>query len=79
VCGEGLVGGAGWIKRLRWGYMVDGLHIPIWNRAKKPLAIALSGVRRELRGGDKGSNVNNVQYKSNQNCHHECPHIMNIS
>jgi hypothetical protein len=23
--------------------MVDGLHIPPWNRKKKPLAIALSG------------------------------------
>jgi hypothetical protein len=29
--------------------MVDGLHIPIRNGAKK-LAIALSGVGRELRG-----------------------------
>jgi hypothetical protein len=30
--------------------MVDGLHIPIWNRTNKPLAIALSGVGRRLRG-----------------------------
>jgi hypothetical protein len=29
--------------RLMWQYMVDGLHIPIWNRTKKPLAIALRG------------------------------------
>jgi hypothetical protein len=28
------------------GYMVDGLQILIWNRTKKPLAIALSGVER---------------------------------
>jgi hypothetical protein len=58
--------------------MVDGLHIPIWNRTKKPLAIALSGVGRRLRGDDGGI-VNNVQYKSNQNCHYESPHIINIS
>jgi hypothetical protein len=30
--------------------MADGLHIPIWNRTKKPLAMALSGGRREWRG-----------------------------
>jgi hypothetical protein len=30
-----------------WGYMVDGFHILLWNRTKKPLAIALSGA-----GGD---------------------------
>jgi hypothetical protein len=53
--------------------MADGFHIPICNRTKKPLAIALSGVR-DLRRKDDGGNVNNVQYKSNQNCHHECPH-----
>jgi hypothetical protein len=29
--------------------MVDGLHIPIWNRTKKPLAIALSGAGKGLR------------------------------
>jgi hypothetical protein len=38
----------GW--RLRWRYVVDGLHTPIWNRTMKPLAIALSGVERGLRG-----------------------------
>jgi hypothetical protein len=58
--------------------MVNGFHIPIWNRAKKPLAIAFSGVERELRGRDDGSNVNNVKYKSNWNCHYESPCIMNI-
>jgi hypothetical protein len=29
--------------------MADGLHILIWNRTKKPLAIALSGAEKELR------------------------------
>jgi hypothetical protein len=59
--------------------MVDGLHLPIWNKTKKPLEIALSGIGRGLRGRDDGGNVNNVQYKSNQNCHYESPCIMNIS
>jgi hypothetical protein len=36
---------------------------------KKPLAIVLSEVGRGLRGRDNGDNVNNVQYKFNQNCH----------
>jgi hypothetical protein len=53
--------------------MVDGPHKPIWNRSKKPLAIALSGVGKELRGRDNGGDVNNVQYKSNQSCHYESP------
>jgi hypothetical protein len=51
--------------------MVDGLHIPKWDRTNKPLAIALRGAGRGLRGRDDGSNVNNVQYASNQNCHYE--------
>jgi hypothetical protein len=42
------------------------------NIAMKPLTCnALSGVGRGLRGRDDGSNVNNIQYKSNQNCHYE--------
>jgi hypothetical protein len=58
----------------------NGLHIPIWDRTKKLLAIALSGVRRGLRGRDNGDNVNNVQYKSNRNCYYESqPFIINIS
>jgi hypothetical protein len=32
--------------------MVDGLHIPICNRTRKPLAIALSGMGRGLKGRD---------------------------
>jgi hypothetical protein len=53
--------------------MVDRLHIPIWNRTRKPLAIALSGVGRGLRGRDDRDNVTNVQFKCNQNCHYETP------
>jgi hypothetical protein len=51
--------------------MVDGPHTPIWNRTKKPLAIALSGVGRGLMGRDGEGNVNNVQCKTNQNCYYE--------
>jgi hypothetical protein len=40
---------------------------------KNPLAIALIGVERGLRGRDNGSDVNNVQYKSNWNCHYMLP------
>jgi hypothetical protein len=53
--------------------MVDGLHISIWNITKKPFAIVLGRVGRGLRGRDDRENVNNVQYKSNQNCHNESP------
>jgi hypothetical protein len=53
--------------------MVDGLHIPIWNRTKKLFAIALSGADRCLRGRDDGDNVTNVKYKSNHNCGCESP------
>jgi hypothetical protein len=42
--------------------MIDGLHIPIRNGTKKPPAIALSEVRRGLRGRDDGGNANSVQY-----------------
>jgi hypothetical protein len=50
--------------------MVDGLHIP---RTKKPLAIALSGEGRGLRGRNDGGDLTNVQYKPNWNCHYESP------
>jgi hypothetical protein len=50
--------------------MVDGLQMPILNRTKKPLAIALSEVGW---GGDNGGDVTNIQHKSNQNCHYESP------
>jgi hypothetical protein len=73
--------GEGEGRRLRWWYMADGFHITIWNRTKKALAIALSGLGRGLTGRDNGENVNinHAQYKSNQNCHNESPWIMNIS
>jgi hypothetical protein len=35
--------------------MVDGLHISIWNRTKKPLAVALRGVGGQLRGETMGA------------------------
>jgi hypothetical protein len=40
-------------KRWRWGNMVDGLHIHIWNRTMKPFAIALSGAESRLWKGRK--------------------------
>jgi hypothetical protein len=55
VGGEGTNGKEGEGRRLQRWYMVDGLHIPIWNRTKKPLAIALSGAGRVLRGRDDGT------------------------
>jgi hypothetical protein len=57
VCGGVLVGGGeGEWRRLRWGNMVDGLHIPTWTRTKKPLTIALSGAGRDFGGTDNGGN-----------------------
>jgi hypothetical protein len=40
--------------------MVDGLQIPKWSRTKKTLAIALSEIKRGLRGREDGGNVNNI-------------------
>jgi hypothetical protein len=40
---------------------------------KKTLPIALGGVGRGLRGRDDDGNVNNVQYKSDWNCHFRSP------
>jgi hypothetical protein len=37
-------------RRLRAGYMVDGLPVLIQNRTKKPPAIALSGVGKCWKG-----------------------------
>jgi hypothetical protein len=42
--------------------MVDGLHILIQNRTKKPLVIVLSGVGKGLRVRDCGGVLTNVQY-----------------
>jgi hypothetical protein len=42
--------------------MDDGFHIHIQNRNIKPVAIALSGVGRDLQGvGDGGGYLTNVQ------------------
>jgi hypothetical protein len=59
--------------------MFDGFHILIRNRTKKPLAIALSGAGRGLRGRDGGSELTNIQYKPIWNCHNESPRTTNIS
>jgi hypothetical protein len=40
--------------------MVGGLYIPLWNKAKEPLA---KWGRERLGGTDDGGNVNIVQYK----------------
>jgi hypothetical protein len=40
--------------------MVDGLHILIQNRTKKPLAIVLSGAERRSKGRDGGGDQINV-------------------
>jgi hypothetical protein len=45
----------------------------MWNKTKKLLAIALSGVGRGLRGREDWGDVTNVQYKPNWNCHYESP------
>jgi hypothetical protein len=37
-------------------------------KQKKSLVIGLSGIGKGLRARDSGNKVNNVQYKSNQNC-----------
>jgi hypothetical protein len=60
-------------RRLRWRNVVDGLHIPIWNRTKKCLAISLSGAGRGLSGRDGEGDLTNVQYKSTWNYHNESP------
>jgi hypothetical protein len=44
--------------------MVDGLHIPIRNRTKKSLAIALSVAGMELRRIDNGDPNWNFHYES---------------
>jgi hypothetical protein len=35
--------------------MVNGIRIPIWNRTKEPLGIALIEVGRGLKGRDMGA------------------------
>jgi hypothetical protein len=59
--------------------MADGLHTPIRNRTKKPLAIALSGGGEGAEWERRWGQCNNVQCKCNQNCHYESPHIVNIT
>jgi hypothetical protein len=49
------------MKEIEVRNIVDGLHIHIQNRTRKPLAIALSGVGRESRGEDGGGDLTKVQ------------------
>jgi hypothetical protein len=55
------------MKEIKVTVYTNGLHIPIWNRTKKPFGISLSKAGRGVRERDNGGNVINVQYKSNQN------------
>jgi hypothetical protein len=55
--------------------MADGFIYLYETELKKLVTITLSGMGRGLRGRHNGGNVNNVQYKSNQNCHCESPLI----
>jgi hypothetical protein len=54
-------------------YTVDVLHMLIWNRTKKPLATALSGVRVVFEGERGWGDLTDGQYKPNWNCHYESP------
>jgi hypothetical protein len=67
------VGGGVGIKEIKVRKMIDGLHIFIENRTKKPLAIVLSGTGRGLRGRHSESNLTSVQYKPIWNCHNDSP------
>jgi hypothetical protein len=49
--------------------MVNGLHILIQNRTKKPL----SGAGSELRGREGGEYITNVQYEPLWNCRNDTP------
>jgi hypothetical protein len=53
--------------------MVDGLHILMWNRTKKPFAITLSRVGKGVKGREGGGDLNNVQYKTIWNCPNGSP------
>jgi hypothetical protein len=64
-------------RKLKWGYMDDGLHTLIWNETKRPLAITSSGAGRGLRGREHGGDLTYIQYKPNQNCHYESPPLYN--
>jgi hypothetical protein len=55
--------GKGEWRRFRWGTMIDGLHILIWNRTNKPLRVVLSEVGKVLRGRDSRGDITNIQYK----------------
>jgi hypothetical protein len=59
--------------------MVDGFHILIYNRTKKPLVIVLSGAGRRVEGQrDGGGVLTNVQCKPFWNYHNEPLQIQQI-
>jgi hypothetical protein len=77
LCG-GLVGGEGEWKRIRWRNRVDGLHLFIWNRTKKCLAIALSG-GEGIEGERWWEWSNQHTLSAYPSCHNESPSAMNTS
>jgi hypothetical protein len=54
-----------WVHELNREFSMEEVQIACTYKKGKPLAIALSGVGRRLRGIDNRSNVNNEQHKSN--------------
>jgi hypothetical protein len=54
-----------WAHELNREFSMEEVQIACTYKKGKPLAIALSGVGRRLRGIDNRSNVNNEQHKSN--------------
>jgi hypothetical protein len=51
----------GWGVRMEGGgWMVDGLHIPTWNRIERPLAVAVRGAGKGSRGRDGEDDLINV-------------------
>jgi hypothetical protein len=75
--GFGRVNGGKEGKRKKW--LIGFIHMYQIERMMKSLAIALSGVGRGSRRGDRGGDLINVQYKTIQNCHNESSLYTNIS
>jgi hypothetical protein len=59
--------------------MVDGLHISIRNKTRKPVEIVLIGVGRGLRGRDDGGDVTNYNISLIKIVTTNPPCTMNIS
>jgi hypothetical protein len=60
-------------RRLKWGYMIDGYHLPIWNRTKQPLAVVFSGTEKRVEGQMLGAMKLMYNINPNGNCHFESP------